>query len=52
MLFRVCPLTMRTKAILLVRDAALLLEKLENPGWCLKYVPEFELIFRTVQRRG
>jgi hypothetical protein len=32
MLFRVCPLTMRTQGILLVRDVMLLLEELQSSG--------------------
>lgn len=38
MLFRVCPLTMRTQGILLVRDVVLLLEELQNPGKCTNYL--------------
>ena len=36
MLFRLCPLTMRTQAILLVRDVVLLLEQLRGQGEWLK----------------
>jgi hypothetical protein len=32
MLFCVCPLTMRTQGILLVRDVVLLLEELQSSG--------------------
>ena len=51
MLFRLCPLTMRTQAILLVRDAVLLLDQLWNSGKYSERTVKFELMLCTVQRK-
>jgi len=48
MLFRICPLTMRTQGILLVRDAVFLLELSRDPSKCSQYITEFGLTFCVV----